>query len=119
MVNIIQKKKIRNARLYYIFPRKDTSIERKVQNELSNREIGYYKHYPVIGQPDIAFPDRKIAVFCDGDYWHGKRRDVRERDTRINEKLRNEGWLVLRYWEHEINTNTEALVDEIELEVVK
>lgn len=108
------RKKMRIARLHTIIPNRDTGIERKIQDELSSREIGFYKHYPVMGQPDIAFPDRKIAIFCDGDYWHGKREGVQEKDNRVNEKLRNDGWLVLRYWEHEINVNAEGVVDEIE-----
>lgn len=33
---------------------------------------------------------------------------------KFNEQLRNDGWLVLRYWEHEINANVEDCVDEIE-----
>lgn len=115
------RKKLSEARLNRILPNKDTSIERKMQDELASREIGFYKHYPIIGQPDIAFPDKKITIFCDGDYWHGKREGRKESDARINEQLRNEGWLVLRYWEHEINDNVEGVVDEIEwkLEVVK
>lgn len=108
------KKKMRIARLRVVIPNKDTSIERKIQDELVSREIGFYKHYPIIGQPDIAFPDKNIAVFCDGDYWHTKREGVIEKDSRVNGQLRSEGWLVLRYWEHEINGNVEGVVDEIE-----
>lgn len=103
----------RNVRLHQVIPFRDTAIERKVQDELAIREIGFYKHFPVIGQPDIAFPDKKIAVFCDGDYWHTTERGLK-RDAEVNEVLRNEGWLVLRYWEHEINDNIEGCIDEIE-----
>src|SRR5271157_1697279 len=60
------KKKISEARLNQIFPTKDTSIELNLQEELSRRGLAYSKHFPIIGQPDIAFPDRKIAVFADG-----------------------------------------------------
>ncbi|QLJ52538.1 MAG: Very-short-patch-repair endonuclease [Candidatus Fermentimicrarchaeum limneticum] len=102
-------------RLNIILPVKDTSIERKMQDEFSSREIGYCKHIPVCGicQPDITFPDKKIAVFCDGDYWHNLS-NYKIRDAKQNEILKNAGWLVLRYWEHEINANVEAIVDEIE-----
>jgi len=110
----------RKIRLNMIIPSQDTSIERKLQDELSSRGIGYYKHFPVMGQPDIAFPDKKIAVFADGDYWHGeKRKGIKEKDTRVNEKLRNEGWKVLRYREQEINDNPEGVIDEIEEEIVR
>lgn len=103
----------RELRLHQIFPVKDTSIELKMQDELSEREIGYYKHYPIIGQPDIAFPDRKIAIFADGTYWHKTERGLK-RDAEVNEALRNQGWLVLRYSDIEINSNVEGVVDEIE-----
>lgn len=103
----------RKIRLNQIFPLKDTSIEVTVQQELASRNIQFQKHYPVIGQPDIAFLDKKIAIFCDGDYWHNRLEQVK-RDTRVNEQLRNAGWLVLRYWEHEINANVEGVVDKIE-----
>lgn len=103
----------RQKRLHQIFPTKDTSIELKLQDELSRRGIAYCKHYPIIGQPDLAFPDKKIAVFADGNYWHNLS-NQKEKDARINEQLRNDGWTVLRFWEHEINSNVEGVVDEIE-----
>jgi DNA mismatch endonuclease (patch repair protein) len=109
----------RKIRLGMTIPSKDTSIERKLQDELSGREIGYYKHYPVIGQPDIAFPDKKVAVFADGEYWHEKKKGMKEKDSRVNEKLRSEGWKVLRYREQEINDNPEGVVDEIEEIIVR
>jgi DNA mismatch endonuclease (patch repair protein) len=135
-LNEKQREAIRQRRMHQIFPHKDTSIEVKLQDELSARGYGYYKHYPIFGQPDIAFPDQKIAIFCDGDWWHQNpeiydrtelfdnlkpithstiiQRKRIFRDKEVNEKLREKGWLVLRYWEHEINANTDAAVDEIE-----
>lgn len=105
--------KYKQKRLLIIVPFKDTSIERMMQDELSARGYGYYKHFPIIGQPDLAFPDKKIAIFCDGDYWHNLPRG-KQRDEYVNTELQKQGWLVLRYWGHEINVNTEAIVDEIE-----
>ena len=100
-------------RLHATFPRKDTSIELKLQNGLSNRGIAYQKHYPILGQPDICFPEQKIAIFADGTYWHNLDK-VKERDLKVNETLRNQGWLVLRYTETEINSNIKEVLDEIE-----
>lgn len=78
------------------------------------------------GKPDIVFTKAKIAVFCDGDFWHGHNWAIRglgsleeelksyspfwrekivgnvERDKRHNETLEKDGWLVLRFWESEI-----------------
>ncbi|MFI2644803.1 very short patch repair endonuclease [Streptomyces sp. NPDC018610] len=67
---------------------------------------------------DLVFPRQKVAVFLDGCFWHGcpehhtkaarnsdywqaKVRRNRERDLDTTERLAAEGWLVLRFWEHE------------------
>lgn len=67
---------------------------------------------------DLVFPRQKVAVFLDGCFWHGcpehhtkaarnsdywqaKVRRNRERDLDTTERLTEEGWLVLRFWEHE------------------
>jgi DNA mismatch endonuclease (patch repair protein) len=71
------------------------------------------------GKPDIVFVRSKVAVFCDGDFWHGRRWRERKqalaqghnapywvakissnmaRDRQINQLLRDDGWLVLRFW---------------------
>ncbi|MCX6767435.1 MAG: DUF559 domain-containing protein [Candidatus Micrarchaeota archaeon] len=94
---------------------KDTSIERLIEEELAAREIGHYKQYPVasICVADKAFPDEKIAVFCDGDYWHSLPK-WKERDKRINQQLRKRGWTVLRFWEKDIKCAARKIVDEIE-----
>lgn len=78
-----------------------------------------YEMYPkMYGNPDFIIRRKKIAIFCDGDFWHGyhyhsKRRPAKKfwrdkiqenmsRDKRISRKLRKEGWSVLRFWEHDI-----------------
>lgn len=123
------KERIRLARLNQIIPLRDTKIERMLQEELSSRDYAYYCHYPILGQPDIAFPDQKIAIFCDGDYFHADPKKYKENDTMFRGKLAKEiwekdrkitvflqsqGWLVVRYWEHEIENNLEDVANEIE-----
>lgn len=75
------------------------------------------------GRPDLVFAERKLAVFCDGDFWHGRRLAHRlerlagghnagywvekiranvARDRRNRRRLRSEGWTVLRFWETDI-----------------
>lgn len=75
------------------------------------------------GRPDIVFPRHRVAVFCDGDFWHGRdlvRRLNRlaaghnaaywtakicanvERDARNTKALEKLGWTVLRFWEGDI-----------------
>ena len=86
----------------------------------------------VFGTPDFTFKKYKIAVFADGDFWHGKDWEERrkklgknagfwfekiernlERDFKVNQKLREEGWIVLRFWESDIRKDIDAIVDVI------
>jgi len=113
-----QINKMKISRLNQVLPQKDTSIEVKMQNELRSRGIRFEKHLPIcnICQPDIIFPNKNVAIFCDGDYWHSKSFNNGKRwenDRLQDERLRENGWIVYRFWEHEINNNVSACVDEI------
>lgn len=99
---------------------KNTGAELLVFRELRKRKIHFQKHYKrALGSPDVAFPRRKIAVFIDGDFWHGRNfsklkkrlpkkywrkkiEDNIKRDRTVRQKLRREGWRVLRLWEKDI-----------------
>ena len=99
---------------------KGTKPEMKVFKYLRKGKIHFQKHYKrVKGRPDIAIPSRKIAVFIDGDFWHGYRFNQWKeklpkvywqdkiqaninRDKRTFAKLRRDGWKVMRIWEHEL-----------------
>lgn len=110
---------------------KETAIERLVFRELRKKEIYFQKHYKkALGNPDIALSKKKIAIFIDGDFWHGynfarqkkrlpkkywlkKIEDNIRRDRKNRAKLKKEGWKVLRIWEHEIQKNPEKTVGKI------
>jgi DNA mismatch endonuclease (patch repair protein) len=97
---------------------RDTDIEIQLRKLLWENNLRYRKHYKVIGKPDIAFPGNKIAIFCDGDFWHGKNfaRDGKKyndfwyekilinikRDRDVTKTLEKKGWKVLRFWKEEI-----------------
>jgi DNA mismatch endonuclease (patch repair protein) len=83
------------------------------------------------GRADLAFVGRKLAVFVDGCFWHGcpehyvpprsssgfwsrKLRNNVKRDQRQTHLLRDAGWLVLRFWEHEVAEDPEAVASRIE-----
>lgn len=105
---------------------KDSQIELLLRKELWNRGIRYRKNTnKVYGHPDIAFIGRKVAVFCDSEFWHGRDWDVRkfdikshrefwipkierniQRDHEVNERLQSEGWTVIRFWGNEIKNDT-------------
>lgn len=112
------KQKIRERRLKQIIPTKDTSIEVALQDELSKRKIIYKKHISIcdICQPDIVFPNKKIAVFADGDYWHSKEfknGTVWKRDRNQDKVLKENDWVSLRFWGHEIRNDVSQCVDNI------
>ena len=51
---------------------KDSEIELLLRKELWNRGLRYRKNYRgLIGKPDIVFIGKKIAIFCDSEFWHG------------------------------------------------
>lgn len=101
---------------------KDTDAEIALRRELFRCGLRYRVDYVVLAKPrrvaDIAFPGLKIAVFVDGCFWHGcpihatwpkrnaelwrqKIEGNRARDADTNERLREAGWVVLRFWRHE------------------
>src|SRR5690606_7911917 len=87
----------------------------------------------VFGKPDLTFKRHKIAVFVDSEYFHGKNWDTEKhriktnrdfwwakiegnmrRDKLVNEYLRNDGWIVLRFWSKEIRKNLASCIQLIE-----
>ena len=82
------------------------------------------------GKPDIVFKKKKIAIFIDGCFWHKCPLDFQEpktnteywmkkiqanvdRDKKVNEQLRNDGWVVVRIWEHSMRKEPEKTVKRI------
>lgn len=114
---------------------KDSAIEVLLRRELWRRGLRYRKNVAgLTGKPDIVFMGKKIAVFCDGNFWHGydwenRKQDIKsrkefwipkiernmQRDIEVNEALERDGWLVLRFWGNEIKTNCSACADKIEM----
>lgn len=97
----------------------DTSIERQLRSALFRHGLRFRKNYRRLpGSPDVVFTKQRLVVFVDGDFWHGfefdkwchklspfwkkKIADNIERDRTTSRVLREEGWRVLRYWEHEV-----------------
>lgn len=113
---------------------KDSQIELLLRKELWCRGIRYRKNSTkIFGKPDIVFIGKKIAVFCDSEFWHGynweeRKKDFKshrefwipkiernmQRDKEVTAKLESEGWIVLRFWGNEIKKNTAQCADIIE-----
>ena len=113
---------------------KDSQIEQLLRKELWTRGIRYRKNVNrIYGKPDIVFIGKKIAVFCDSEFWHGynweeRKKDFKshqefwipkiernmKRDVEVTERLESEGWTVFRFWGNEIKKNTAQCADIIE-----
>ncbi len=109
---------------------KNGSLEQVVQRELRAKGIRFRCHVRKLpGRPDIVFPNEYVAVFVDGDFWHGwrlpaweqklsrfwreKLHENRKRDQRNFRKLRSCGWRVVRIWQHQIAQDRESCISRI------
>lgn len=110
---------------------KDSAIELALRKELWSRGIRYRKNVSsVFGKPDIAFIGKKVAVFCDSEFWHGydwnvKKLEIKshqdfwipkiertiQRDMEVNQYLQEQGWTVLRFWGKDIKRDPAACAD--------
>ena len=113
---------------------KNSDIELLLRKELWLRGLRYRKNVNnIYGKPDIVFIGKKVAVFCDSEFWHGynweeRKKDFKshqefwipkiernmERDAEVTARLASEGWTVLRFWGKEIKNNTTQCADLIE-----
>lgn len=111
---------------------KGTGLERRLFAMLAGMGINGWKKNvtSIIGKPDVAFPEQKIAIFVDGCFWHGcphcrrklpktnraywTRKIKRNVELAIfyNKQLNQNGWTVIRIWEHEI-VDTIKLIDRL------
>lgn len=114
----------------------NTKIEETLRKALWHKGYRYRKNSTDLpGKPDIVIPKYRIAIFCDGEFFHGKdwkslrphlensnnsaywikkiTRNI-ERDEQINKKLMFMGWTVLRFWGKEILKNTDECIKVIE-----
>ena len=113
---------------------KDSKIEIALRKELRSRGLRYQKNVTsIFGKPDLIFKGKKVAVFCDSEFWHGfnweeRKKDFKshqefwipkiernmERDKEVTEELQKQGWTVLRFWGKEIKKNAGGCADIIE-----
>ncbi|MBU1318482.1 MAG: very short patch repair endonuclease [candidate division Zixibacteria bacterium] len=120
----------KRSRLMSRIKGKNTSPERVICARLHQSGVSFSKHVKDLpGRPDIVFHQAKVAVFIDGDFWHGWRFPLwehklaetwrvkiaatRERDQRNFRRLRGLGWKVLRIWEHQVENTLKECVERI------
>jgi DNA mismatch endonuclease (patch repair protein) len=114
---------------------KDSRAELALRRALHAAGLRYRLHAPdVTGRPDLVIRSRRLAVFVDGDLWHGNPEEVRrrgrstlaelfptrtewwvakiertmQRDREVTTALREQGWTVLRLWEHDVLRDPES-----------
>lgn len=112
---------------------KETGIEVRLRKALYEKGLRYRKNSKYIyGHPDVSMKGLKIAVFCDSEFWHGKNFEANEaklttnhdywvkkirrniaRDQEVNERLREEGYTVLRFWGEDIEKRLDDCVGQI------
>lgn len=117
----------------------NTKPEILLRKALWHAGIHYRKNYTALpGKPDIVLTKPKIAIFIDGDFWHARwhqdcpgeqissnkeywrkklSRNV-EHDKEVNDELTDLGWLVLRFWESDIQKDLTAVVQEIKKYII-
>ena len=113
---------------------KDSVIEIALRKELWNRGLRYQKNVTkIFGKPDLVFKGKKVAVFCDSEFWHGynweeRKKDFKshqefwipkiernmQRDIEVTEELQKQGWKVLRFWGNEIKKDVSGCAEIIE-----
>ena len=112
----------------------DTKAEIRLRKALWHLGFRYRKNWRKLpGTPDIALTRQKIAIFVDGDFWHARGHEAKpgeqistrkkywreklarnvERDKEVNDALTQEGWLVLRFWESDIQKDLGKCVEAV------
>jgi DNA mismatch endonuclease (patch repair protein) len=106
---------------------KNTKLDLVMKKMLQKADINFRMYPRMIGNPDFLVEDR-IALFCDGSFWHGRNWEKlkaqltkgsnpsywvahisrnRRRDRQVSTRLRRLGYNVLRFWDYEVFTEPE------------
>lgn len=111
---------------------KSTSFEQNfiAVLKIQTRKTFTTNEVSILGKPDVVFKKHRICVFIDSNFWHGwqyprwkhllkndfwrkKIERNRMRDRKVTQKLRTEGWIVLRFWEHQIKKDQSVCLKKI------
>ncbi len=120
-------KRLKNNKI----PSLNTAIERLLAKELSKRNITFRSQFPIANRfvCDFAIPGLKIAIECDGDYWHAnpklypknKLNDIQKKKLKLDQNkelcLRTKGWKLFRFTESDIKLSVEKCAEKIEEEI--
>jgi DNA mismatch endonuclease, patch repair protein len=119
MADIFSKKK--RSEIMSKVRNKDSKIEIEFRKKLWAAGYRYRKNATnYFGKPDIVLPKYETVIFIDSCFWHGCKKHGsipvtqkdfwmkkiernKERDKEVNKHYKQEGWQVVRIWEHELN----------------
>lgn len=111
---------------------RDTKPELILRKALFNQGFRYRVNYKLTGKPDIVFVKKKLAIFVDGCFWHGcpacyrrpksntdywdkKVETNMNRDKANSGILKEQGWTVMRFWEHDVKKNLSKVIETVVL----
>jgi DNA mismatch endonuclease Vsr len=112
----------------------NTKMERLLAHSLWNAGLRYRKNNrSVIGSPDLTFKSLKVAIFVDGEFFHGKDWETEKyriksrrefwwpkiennirRDQEVNKELSEQGWIILRFWSQDVRKNVRDCLLKVE-----
>lgn len=110
-----------------------TKPERELKKSLRKYNIKYTSKISKLEEkPDIILKKKKVAIYIDGEFWHGynwkdKKKKIKsnrdywipkidrniKRDRKNNRSLRKKGWKVLRFWQHQIQKDVDRCIQKI------
>jgi len=117
--------------------RSGSKIEKVMASILRKKKLRYRRQVILIGHPDFELVDKKVLIFCDSSFWHGRRMnelnetaftrnkefwmkkltDNKKRDMRTNRALRKQGWKVLRFWDTDILKKPQKVIRKLDREI--
>lgn len=112
---------------------KNTKPELLFRKALWSKNVRYrVDNKKLPGKPDVSIEKYKLAVFIDGEFWHGYHWDERkehiksnrkfwlpkiernmQRDRQVNRQLQEMGFTVFRFWEKEIKTELNKCINDV------
>jgi len=109
----------------------DTSFEERFRKSLWGAGLRYRKNVKkLVGKPDIYFASKKLVVFLDSCFWHGCKDHCRmpssnveywekkisrnkKRDKEVTKYYKDNGFKIIRIWEHELKANFKKKIEEV------
>lgn len=106
-----------------------TKIEMKMKKYLGENNIEFIYQPQIFGKPDFLIPP-KIVIFCDSSFWHGRNwsklrhqlskeywiehiMQNRRRDKKVDTKLKEDNYIVLRFWDDQIEKRIDKCIEKI------